>query len=62
MMGEGGGGGAVQVPPSDNPVLFMADHPVTGGYPVIGIVEPDHLRLLAQAPPGSLIRLVLDAS
>lgn len=54
--------GAVQVPPSGNPVLFMADHPVTGGYPVIGIVEPDHLRLLAQAPPGSLIRLVLDAS
>ncbi|MGK4065669.1 carboxyltransferase domain-containing protein [Rothia sp. HC945] len=54
--------GAVQVPPSGNPVIFMADHPVTGGYPVIGVVEPDHLRLLAQAPPGSLIRLVLDAS
>ena len=30
--------GALQVPPSGSPVLFLADHPVTGGYPVIGYV------------------------
>ena len=30
--------GAVQVPPSGQPVLFLADHPVTGGYPVIAVV------------------------
>ena len=30
--------GAVQVPPDGAPVLFLADHPVTGGYPVLGVV------------------------
>ncbi|WP_178945320.1 carboxyltransferase domain-containing protein [Kocuria sp. TGY1127_2] len=59
---EGIVAGAIQVPPSGNPVVFMADHPVTGGYPVIGVVEPKYLRLLAQSPPGTLIRLVFDAA
>ncbi|MCW2609646.1 MAG: allophanate hydrolase [Cryptosporangiaceae bacterium] len=44
--------GAVQVPPDGRPVLFLADHPVTGGYPVIGVVEPADLDLAAQARPG----------
>lgn len=55
---EGIVAGSIQVPPNGNPVIFMADHPVTGGYPVIGVVEPEHLRLLAQAPPGTAIRLL----
>jgi biotin-dependent carboxylase-like uncharacterized protein len=49
--------GAVQVPPSGQPVLFLADHPVTGGYPVIAVVlEPD-ICLAAQARPGQRLHL-----
>ena len=32
--------GAVQLPPSGQPVVFLADHPTTGGYPVVAVVEP----------------------
>ncbi|SDM83749.1 5-oxoprolinase subunit C family protein [Allokutzneria albata] len=48
--------GALQVPPSGQPILFLADHPVTGGYPVIGVVEPEDLPLAAQVRPGQRIR------
>jgi allophanate hydrolase subunit 2 len=48
--------GAVQVPPSGQPVLFLADHPVTGGYPVIAVVEEQDVCLAAQARPGQLLR------
>lgn len=44
--------GAVQVPPSGQPIVFLADHPVTGGYPVIAVVTDDDLHLAAQARPG----------
>ncbi|TQS44964.1 biotin-dependent carboxyltransferase family protein [Cryptosporangium phraense] len=53
---EGMVAGALQVPPS-GPVLFLADHPVTGGYPVIGVVNPDDLPLAAQSAPGTTLRL-----
>jgi allophanate hydrolase subunit 2 len=49
--------GALQVPPSGQPVLFLADHPVTGGYPVIGVVHADDLPLTGQIPPGASIRV-----
>jgi biotin-dependent carboxylase-like uncharacterized protein len=49
--------GALQVPPEGQPVLFLADHPVTGGYPVIGVVLTDDVPLAAQSRPGQLIRL-----
>jgi biotin-dependent carboxylase-like uncharacterized protein len=49
--------GALQVPPEGQPVLFLADHPVTGGYPVIGVVHGEDVPLAAQAAPGRLIRL-----
>ncbi|MEX3610236.1 carboxyltransferase domain-containing protein [Rothia sp. LK2588] len=52
---EGMVAGAIQVPPSGEPVVFLADHPVTGGYPVIATVHPDDLRLVAQAAPGTLL-------
>ncbi|MFD3511520.1 biotin-dependent carboxyltransferase family protein [Streptomyces sp. NPDC058657] len=51
--------GAVQVPPDGLPVVFLADHPVTGGYPVIGVVPEEHLPAAAQAVPGTPIRFVL---
>ena len=52
--------GALQVPPSGLPVLFLADHPVTGGYPVIGYVldEPrvSDVDRCAQLQPGQQLR------
>jgi biotin-dependent carboxylase-like uncharacterized protein len=50
--------GALQVPPSGRPILFLADHPMTGGYPVIGVVARDDVRLAAQLRPGQRIRFV----
>jgi biotin-dependent carboxylase-like uncharacterized protein len=44
--------GAVQVPPNGQPIVFLADYPVTGGYPVIGVLVEDDLHLIAQARPG----------
>ena len=48
--------GAVQVPPSGRPVVFLADHPPTGGYPVIGVVDSDDLWQCAQLRPGESVR------
>ncbi|GAA4452976.1 biotin-dependent carboxyltransferase family protein [Phytohabitans houttuyneae] len=45
--------GAVQVPASGQPLIFLADHPTTGGYPVIGVV--DDVTPLAQAAPGTTV-------
>lgn len=53
---EGTVPGALQVPPSGLPVLFLADHPVTGGYPVIAVVVAADLDRAAQLPPGSVVR------
>ena len=50
--------GSLQVPPSGLPVLFLADHPVTGGYPVIAAVVPEDLPVAAQLPPGHPVRFV----
>ncbi|QYJ05098.1 biotin-dependent carboxyltransferase family protein [Nocardioides panacisoli] len=53
---EGMALGALQVPPSGQPTLFLADHPVTGGYPVIGVVVDGDVDRAAQARPGQRIR------
>jgi len=45
--------GAIQVPADGQPLVFLADHPATGGYPVIGVVHPADLNRLAQARPGA---------
>ena len=58
---EGTALGALQVPANGQPVLFLADHPLTGGYPVIGCVAPHHLDLAAQLPPGVFVRFNLMA-
>ncbi|MFE2385705.1 5-oxoprolinase subunit C family protein [Streptomyces misionensis] len=50
--------GAVQVPPDGRPVVFLADHPTTGGYPVIAVVRPIDLAAAAQAVPGTPVRFV----
>jgi len=46
--------GAVQVPADGQPLIFLADHPTTGGYPVLGVV--DDVTPLAQARPGTTVR------
>ena len=48
--------GAVQVPAGGLPVVFGSDHPVTGGYPVVGVVTDADADLLAQARPGQQVR------
>lgn len=53
---EGMVAGALQVPPGAGPVVFLADHPVTGGYPVIAVVDPADLWLAGQARPGTPLR------
>jgi biotin-dependent carboxylase-like uncharacterized protein len=53
---EGMALGAVQVPPEGRPVVFLADHPVTGGYPVVGVVAEECLAAAAQAVPGTPVR------
>lgn len=51
--------GAVQLPPSGQPLVFLADHPTTGGYPVVAVVDDRDLDVCAQLRPGEPVRLVL---
>ncbi|WP_024935066.1 biotin-dependent carboxyltransferase family protein [Actinomadura welshii] len=55
---EGTVTGALQVPPSGLPVLFLADHPLTGGYPVIAVVARADVGRAAQARPGQRLRFL----
>ena len=50
--------GAVQLPPDGVPIVFLANHPATGGYPVIGVVPLSHLATIAQTRPGGVVRLI----
>jgi biotin-dependent carboxylase-like uncharacterized protein len=51
--------GAIQLPPNGLPVVFLRDHPTTGGYPVVGVVVRADLDLLAQVRPGAHIQFVV---
>jgi KipI family sensor histidine kinase inhibitor len=48
--------GAVQVPADGQPIVLMADHQTSGGYPVIATVLSADIPLLAQCLPGSRLR------
>ena len=48
--------GSVQVPPDGRPIIFQADHPLTGGYPVIAVLTPRAADRAAQLRPGANIR------
>jgi len=48
--------GAVQVPPSGLPLIFGSNHPVTGGYPVAGVVPEADCDRIAQLRPGDALR------
>ena len=54
--------GAVQVPPGGEPVVFLADHPVTGGYPVVGVLTASGCDRAAQLRPGDTVRLTRAAA
>jgi biotin-dependent carboxylase-like uncharacterized protein len=56
LLSEGLVTGAMQVPPSGQPILLLNDHPTTGGYPVIGVVHADDLPLAGQLRPGQSLR------
>lgn len=49
--------GAIQVPPGGHPIVMGADQGTTGGYPKIGAVVAPDLARLAQALPGTVVRL-----
>lgn len=57
LSSEGMVRGALQVPPGGTLVLFLSDHPVTGGYPVIGYVVDTDVDRCAQLQPGQELRL-----
>ncbi|MGL5865746.1 MAG: biotin-dependent carboxyltransferase family protein [Dermatophilaceae bacterium] len=57
LSSEGVVRGAVQLPPSGEPVVFLADHPVTGGYPVVAVLTSAAADRAAQLRPGDLVRL-----
>ena len=59
---EGAVTGAIQVPPDGQPVLFLPDHPLTGGYPIIGALTDRSLDLAGQLAPGVRLRFTVEES
>ena len=53
--------GALQVPPGGRPILLLADHPTTGGYPVIAVVATADIGLAAQLRPGARLRFAISS-
>ncbi len=51
--------GALQVPPNGLPIIFLADHPTTGGYPVAAVLVSADVPRAAQLRPGQRVRFRL---
>ena len=51
--------GALQVPPNGLPIVFLADHPTTGGYPVAAVLAAADIPRAAQLRPGQRVRFRL---
>lgn len=56
---EGIAHGAIQVPANGQPLIFLADHPTTGGYPCIGVLRPESLARAAQLRPGDRLSFAM---
>jgi biotin-dependent carboxylase-like uncharacterized protein len=56
LLSEPVAGGSIQVPASGKPILLLAEHPTTGGYPVIAVVHSGDLGVAGQLRPGQRIR------
>ena len=50
--------GTVQFPPSQEPIIMLAEHQTTGGYPRLAEVIHADLTKLAQVKPGNAIQLI----
>jgi biotin-dependent carboxylase-like uncharacterized protein len=48
--------GALQLPPGGQPVVLLRNHPTTGGYPVVAVVDDAGVDRLAQCRPGQSVR------
>ncbi|MFD0684927.1 5-oxoprolinase subunit C family protein [Actinomadura fibrosa] len=59
LSSEGMVTGSLQVPPSGLPIIFLADHPTTGGYPVVAVLASADVSIAAQLRPGQQIRFRL---
>ena len=57
LPGEGATRGAIQVPPNGLPVILGPDHPITGGYPVVGVLTDEDIDKVAQVRPGQYVRM-----
>ncbi|MCP9949452.1 biotin-dependent carboxyltransferase family protein [Actinomadura madurae] len=51
--------GSLQVPPSGMPIIFLSDHPTTGGYPVVAVLASAAIDVAAQLRPGQKLRFRL---
>jgi KipI family sensor histidine kinase inhibitor len=51
--------GSIQVPPSGEPILLMADRQTTGGYPQIATVITADLPLAGQLAPGDWVEFTM---
>ncbi len=56
LLSEGMAAGSLQVTHEGQPILLLADHPTTGGYPVIAVVVSADIGLAAQLRPGQQVR------
>lgn len=54
---EGADRGAIQILPNGFPIILGPDHPVTGAYPVVGVVVEEDIDTLAQVRPGQTVRM-----
>lgn len=54
---EGADRGAIQILPNGFPIILGPDHPVTGAYPVVGVVVDEDIDTLAQVRPGQTVRM-----
>ena len=59
LLSEGVAHGAIQVPTSGQPIILLADHPTTGGYPVIAVVANADLDAAGQLRPGQKLRFAI---
>jgi biotin-dependent carboxylase-like uncharacterized protein len=56
---EGVIAGAMQLPPGGQPMIFLADHPVTGGYPVVAVLTDAEVDRAGQLRPGQGVRFTI---
>lgn len=59
LASEGIVAGSVQIPADGQPVVFLRDHAVTGGYPVVATVIAEDLDIAGQLGPGDTVTFTL---